>query len=272
MPGRTPPGMYVLAATLLLLVACHATPVFDLPPECTQTRMTNAAQVAFESFADAAATCWSSRTPNASADITSEGMAAHIRRGTKPQCFVEFILEGGNFVIGRRLSNNRVCEQSRHRASAIRLAINFIWVGMTTPAADGALRFWWDITAGSVINSDLYNYLQYPVLTAGRSPKDPCAFPVPHVYFFYAMVGANPGLLTQFAAIAPRYFFAFHICLDILTCVHEPSARRCITRWKWRVSLACGLSTCHGLTRHRPLSTADHATQQPTQTATLQAT
>lgn len=187
------------------LLACHATPVFDLPPECTQTRMANAAQVAFESFADDAAACWASRTLNASAEITSEGMIAHVRRGTKPQCFVEFILQGGRFVIGRSLSNNRVCEQSRYRAVAIQLAINFIWAGMTTPAADGALRFWWDITAGSVISNDLYDYLQFPVLTAGRSPKDACSFPVPHVYFFYAMVGANPNLLRQFAATVPRY-------------------------------------------------------------------
>ncbi len=214
-------SIFLISIAAIVHLAAAA-PVYDLPQECTETRMTNAAQVAFESFADTVAACWSRRTPNISAEITSDGMQAHVRPGTKPQCFVEYILQDGQFILGRRLSNNNVCDSSRYRADAILLAINFIWgKGMTTPAANGALRFWWDITAGSVISKPLYDYLQYPVLTPGRSPNDPCSFPVPHVYFFYAMIGANPTLLHQFAAIAPRCFWEGGWCPDAV-CAYTP--------------------------------------------------
>ena len=51
----------------------------------------------------------------------------------------------------------------------------------------------------------MYEYLRYPVLTPGRSPKDTCSFPVPHVYYFYAIVGANSTLLEELQRTAPEY-------------------------------------------------------------------
>lgn len=62
-----------------------------------------------------------------------------------------------------------------------------------------------DFTAGSVLTKEMYEYLHYPVLTPGRSPYDTCSFPIPHVYFFYAMIGSQPALLEKFGTVASEY-------------------------------------------------------------------
>lgn len=51
----------------------------------------------------------------------------------------------------------------------------------------------------------MYEYLHYPVLTPGRSPSDACSFPIPHVYFFYAIIGSHAALLQKFGTVATGY-------------------------------------------------------------------
>lgn len=77
-----------------------------------------------------------------------------------------------------------------------------------------------DYTAGSVLTKKLYEYLRFPVLTPGRSPKDLCSFPVPHVYFFYAIVGSNETLLEELRRIAPEYVEAMRYCTAYLLNIH----------------------------------------------------
>lgn len=154
--------------------------------------------------------------------ITSEGLRALIPDGTKPQCLGEMVILNGNISIGRLLSNNEICNTTVWRMHVIRLAVTHLWAGSDVfQPMNMPLRFWcehrggcsayptahvrFDYTAGSVLTPAMYEYLRYPVLTPGRSPKDTCSFPVPHVYYFYAVVGANRTLLEQLRRIAPEY-------------------------------------------------------------------
>ena len=128
-----------------------------------------------------------------------------MKPGTKPQCLAEFIFDNGTIGIGTVISTNVVCNQTMPRVHAIRLSLQHMWEAKPKHLSMLPTRFWFDFTAGSVLTPAMYEYLRYPVLTPGRSPKDTCSFPVPHVYFFYAYIGSIPSLLTQFSKMSSKY-------------------------------------------------------------------
>lgn len=80
---------------------------------------------------------------------------------------------------------------------------------------------WFDYSAGSVITSAMYDYLHYPVLTPGRSAKDACSLPVPHVYTYYALAGGDLDLLHSFSNAVPPYVGAITSALCVFFNLYE---------------------------------------------------
>ncbi len=128
-------------------------------------------------------------------------------KGTKPQCLaLLYMTPDDKLQVTTILSTSSVCDRTVHRMQAVRIALQDIWQRMAQKKNVGkGFRAWFDFSAGSVLTSEMYEYLHWPVLTPGRGAQDACSFPVPHVYSYYAMVGSNIDSLYAFARKAPAY-------------------------------------------------------------------